>query len=245
VCAHCTDIIITINKEDYRFAKRKMKFCSIEYTPGIGVDTQKFHVEVDRDAKRRDMGLPESAFVILSVGELNKNKNHQVVLKALAEFKRDEIYYVICGEGRERYNLQRLIRELNLDGRVKLLGYRSDIAEIYRVADIFIIPSKREGLPVAAIEALASGLPVISSNVRGNNDYSVEGITGFRCDPDDYNGYLEAIKTLYFDADLRCKIGNMNMKVAEQFDLETVLNKVRVIYSTLGVVSHHAPSPLQ
>ena len=100
--APLTDVLVTINKEDYAFAKKKIHAKRIEYVPGVGVDTAKFHVgTVDRAEKRRELGLTEQDFLILTVAEMTKNKNHSTVLKALALLKNEpgyeSMHYLICG----------------------------------------------------------------------------------------------------------------------------------------------------
>lgn len=83
-----TDILITINKEDYKRAKEKFHPKRTEYVPGVGIDVEKIQaVQVDRESKRRELGIGKDDFLLLSVGELNKNKNHEVVIRALAELK--------------------------------------------------------------------------------------------------------------------------------------------------------------
>lgn len=184
--AHDTDIMITINEEDYEQAKKfhlrksKNRKKQVWKVNGVGIDTESYKdILLDRKKKRKEFGISEDAYVFLSVGELSKRKNHQIVIKTLAsmkaECKQKKIFYFICGEGIERNRILRLIQRKNLKHRVKLLGYRADIKEMLSVADCFIFPSKQEGLPVALMEALAAGLPCICSDVRGNIDLAEEG----------------------------------------------------------------------
>lgn len=168
ICAHFTDVLITINQEDYALAQKKMKAKRVEYVPGVGIDLTKFgQVAVDKYAKRKELGIPEDATLLLSVGELNENKNHETVIRAIKDM---DVYYVIAGKGDLQEHLQSIIDELGMTERVKLLGFRRDVAELYQVADIYVLPSIREGLNVSIMEAMASGLPVICGNIRGNTD---------------------------------------------------------------------------
>lgn len=168
--AKYTDILITINKEDYNRAKN-FKARKVEYVPGVGIDIGKFKdCQVDSARKRKELGIPKEAKVLLSVGELNKNKNHIAVINALAGLKRQDVYYVICGKGVEENHLKEVVKQLGLTKQVIFAGFRGDIKEIYHISDIFIFPSKREGLSVALMEAMASGIPCIASNIRGNID---------------------------------------------------------------------------
>ena len=168
--ARYSDILITINKEEYCRAKT-FKAKSVEYVPGVGVDIEKFkNCKVDVDKKKEELGIPKDAKVLLSVGELSKRKNHQIVIKALAKLKRKDVYYLICGQGKEKENLLSLAEKLNVQRQVILIGYRTDVPELYKIADLFVFPSLQEGLPVALMEALSSGLICIVSNIRGNVD---------------------------------------------------------------------------
>ena len=109
--------------------------------------------------------------VLLSVGEVNKNKNHRVVIEALPS----DCYYVICGRGPLMNELKALSEKLGVADRVILTGYRNDVIDFYNMADLFVFPSYREGLPVALIEAISSGLPVVASKIRGCSDLLEEG----------------------------------------------------------------------
>ncbi|MGL5692516.1 MAG: glycosyltransferase, partial [Peptostreptococcaceae bacterium] len=158
VLSYITDILITINKEDYELAKKKMKAKKVEYVPGVGVDIGKFaSIEIDKEKKRRELGLSEDNVVLLSVGELNKNKNHEVIIRGLAELKDSNVHYIIAGRGELESYLNELAKELSIVNQVHLLGFRTDVSELYKVADVFCFPSYREGLSVAMMEAIASG----------------------------------------------------------------------------------------
>lgn len=168
ICSYFTDVLITINQEDYKLAQKKMKAKRTEYVPGVGIEIAKFgQVAIDKSAKRKELGIPEDATLLLSVGELNENKNHETVIRAI---KNLDVYYIIAGKGGLYEHLQNVINELDMTNKVKLIGYRSDVAELYQSADIYVLPSVREGLNVSVMEAMASGLPVVCSRIRGNTD---------------------------------------------------------------------------
>lgn len=175
LCSCFTDKLITINQEDYLLAQRKFHASEVCYVPGVGVDLSRFtNVQVDRAAKRREIGVPEDATLLLSVGELNENKNHQIVLRAVAQMHNPRIHYAIAGTGDQREHLLKLAEELGVSGQIHLLGYRSDIPELNHSADLFCFPSLREGLAVSVIEAMACGVPVACSRIRGNTDLVCE-----------------------------------------------------------------------
>lgn len=238
LCAHFTDILITINKEDYALAKQKLKAKRIEYVPGVGVDIEKFSsCVINKAEKRKELGVPENATLLLSVGELNKNKNHETVIKAIAALNNTGIYYLIAGKGDLKDYLNDLIKSFNLENNIKLLGYRTDASELYKAADIYCHPSFREGLPVAVIEAIADGLPLIVADNRGTRDLCQNNINGLVCSPSSSSEFAKAIKKLTDDFSLCEKMSNENKKTAGNFDIEkinSIMNKIYFNFNKKG-----------
>ena len=231
LCSRFTDKLITINKEDYELAKNKFRAKEVHYVPGVGIDLSRFeNVQVDKNAKRKEIGVPEDAFLLLSVGELNENKNHQVVIRALAELDNPKIHYAIAGVGDKKDYLLSLANELGVSDRVHLLGYRKDIPELNCSADVFCFPSKREGLGLAAIEAMACGLPIVTSNIRGINDYSVDGITGYKCAPMDITGFASAIQKFLKDSSSRIEMGQKNVGSVRKYSTVSINSFMKDIY---------------
>ena len=190
-----TDVLITINKEDYAVAKNKMYAKKTEYIPGVGIDVEKIQsIKVDRNKKRQELGIPQDATVLLSVGELSKRKNHEIVIKALSQLDDRSVVYAICGKGPLRGYLQDLARHLNVLDRVFFLGFRTDIIEICKASDIFVFPSLQEGLPVALMEAMVCNLTIVCSNIRGNSDLIIVGQNGFYFCLNNFKSLLSSIK---------------------------------------------------
>ena len=234
-CAHLTDVLITINKEDHDLAQKKMKAKCVKYVPGVGIDLQKYSQStIAKAAKRREFGIPEDAVVLLSVGELNSNKNHETIIRAIADM---DVYYMIAGDGDLRQHLQNVIDTLGACDRVKLLGYRCDVKDLYRAADIFVFPSFREGLSVALMEAMASGLPCIASKIRGNVDLIENNKGGFLCDPQNDTEFTVKLNTLASNTELREKMGRHNLITVQKFSVETAINEMCRIFDAelLGV----------
>lgn len=170
-----TDILITINKEDYNIAKNEFKMKAIEYIPGVGIDIDYIkNITIDKEQLNQNLKIPKGNIVIISVGELSKRKNHEIVIKALKNKK--NVTYIICGQGNLEEYLNNLAKEYNVD--LRLLGFRNDRLELIKMSDIFAFPSLQEGLPVALMEALAIGIPCVASKIRGNVDLIKEGKNG-------------------------------------------------------------------
>jgi len=231
-----TDTLITINTEDFEFAKSNLHAKKVEYVPGVGIDLSRFENNntFEKDI-RNELGISRDAIVLLSIGELNKNKNHETALKAFAEINNPNTYYIICGQGPLKDYLAGLATKLNISDKTFFLGYRSDILEIMKVSDIFIHPSFREGLPVSLMEAMASGLPCIASKIRGNADL-IKGLgENYLFPPAEMEVLSNKISELVSDEKAQIVIGNENLTNIENFALDSVLKKNIQIYSSFKV----------
>ena len=226
-----TDVLITIAKDDYEIAKT-MYARAVKYVHGIGVDLARFNrrEKFDRNIQlRKKMGIPEEAALLLSVGELNGNKNHKTVINALNRIDREDIYYIICGEGESRSFLQSLIDDTGLHSRVILAGFRSDIQDFYRMADLFVFPSLREGIPGAIMEAIATGVPVIASNIRGVRDIVPDET--YRFSPTDADSLARLI-----EEKLSCDNSDnqkMNYENLTPYAFDNVVRELEEIYKNL------------
>ena len=231
-----TDILITINKEDYDRAK-SFGANKVVYVPGIGVDTGKFSNEsCDKASKRAELDVSEDDFILLSVGELNTNKNHKVVIEALEELQKagkiNGLKYLICGRGPLEEQLRERIDAYGLSNHVQLLGYRSDVSQIYSIADLFVFMSFREGLPVALMEAMACGLPVVCSNIRGNTDLIENGYDGVIVN-NDPTEVAEAILKLMMDERIRNRLAREVQMFVKKFDKDVVQKQMKELYSQI------------
>lgn len=230
VLAHMTDVLITINKEDYARAQKfgAKKVC---YVPGVGIDTKKFLSEDKRQKEdlRSKLKINSGAFVILSVGEINKNKNHRVVIEAFAKLNIPNAYYVVCGKGPLIEEYKQLASSLGVANRVIFTGYRTDVADFYKIADVFVFPSFREGLPVAIMEAMAGGLPVICSKIRGNSDLITEGENGLFINPNDCNSIVNAINNVRLLMSEK-NIKSVNIESAKKFSVDMLIEQYKDIY---------------
>lgn len=180
--------------------------------------------------KRTEINIPISAIMVISVGELNSNKNNQVIIKALSKLSDDSIHYVLCGVGNKEDELKTLSQELNIENNVHFLGYRTDIIELLNASDIFVMPSYREGLSRSIMEAMASGLPCLVSKIRGNVDLIEDEVGGFLLPVDDISVIAEKLKVLASDEILRKTMSTNNLKRIKDFDIKKVKERLCVIY---------------
>ena len=232
ICSYFTDKLITINKEDYELANKKFKAKEVCYVPGVGIDLSKFdNVQVNRNARRREIGIPEDAIVLISVGELIERKNHKCILQALSRLDNEKIHYVIVGEGPTLSVLKTYAEEHMIEDRIHFLGYRKDIAELYSIADICCLPSIQEGLPVALMEGMASGLPVICSEIRGNIDLIDEKGGKMFAPYSDDDCRRALTEMLELENDMK-QMGKMNKEKIKEYSIVKIIMKMKKIYES-------------
>lgn len=231
--ARVTDCLITINREDRKNAKRLplRHRGNVWQICGAGVDAKRFRPEPSD--QRRELGIPEDAFHIVTAAELNDNKNQRVVIEALSRLNDDSIRYSLCGRGRRKRDLLRLIRDRGLEKNVHLLGYRTDMEEILRTADAFAFPSIREGFGIAAVEALLSGVPLIASDNRGTREYALNGENAILCRAGYPEDFADAIRRLKEDPGLRDSLAEKARASAMKFSGENVEATMRKIYESV------------
>lgn len=235
IMSHFCDLITVINWEDYNFTKKHFKV-PVYHIDGIGLSLGKYsNVNVNYDLKRHELGVDKDDILIISVGELQQRKNHMVILKAIANIKDANLKYIICGRGELENELLQMAKKLNIEDQFCLLGHRYDIPEILSVSDIFVHPSQREGLGIAAIEAMAAGLPLITSNVQGIKDYVKNGKNGFSYEPNDVDGYTDGLKKLINDKVLRKEMGKFNQECARRYRIENSIDQLsKIIMDAIG-----------
>lgn len=226
------DVIVTVNQEDFRRAK-KMHASTVKYIHGIGINPNRLRESEKQTNIRTELGLSEDNFVCISVGELNENKNHQIVIKALGQLKNLDIHYIICGKGNQLDNLVNLAKEQGMQNNVHFLGYRMDVLDICLQSDLFVFPSHREGLPIAPLEAMYCGLPLITSNIRGPADFMEDGITGYLVNPYDVDSFAAAIRKLKENSTLRLEMGNYNKGAVRPFLLNNSKKEVLNLVSEI------------
>ncbi|MBR1676974.1 MAG: glycosyltransferase [Clostridia bacterium] len=228
-----TDKLITINSEDYAFAIKHFSRCNPVLFNGIGVNTQKFaRSNVDFIKKRNEIDVPLDSILFLSVGELEKRKNHYSVITAFAKAKIENAFLVICGVGTQEKSLNKLIKKYNIDTKVRLLGYRYDIKELLETADYFILGSYQEGLSVAIMEAMAMEKICLVSKIRGNIDL-IDEHRGILFNPKNIKSIKDAISSAAQKVDKFEEAKKLNLEKLKQFDFEIISNNMLTLINNL------------
>ncbi len=254
--AHWTDVLVTVNQEDYRFAKRTLRAGSIRRIPGIGIALRGFEassadasvkpdVSAKADASECDFKacakkevsqryeIPQGAKLVLSVGELNKGKNHRLVLDALARLPDKDVYYLICGQGALREELRRYALKTGVVSRVRMTGFLEDLSVIYQSADVFVFPSLREGMPVALLEAMAAGTACAVSDIRGNAELIA---AEYRFPPTSSDLLVQILGHLLSDADDRNRQIRQNRQKIKKYSDQIVGKRMKKIYEQMDSV---------
>lgn len=235
--APLTDVLITLNREDYERARKHLRAKRVEYVPGVGLDTRLFAaLSGDSQEKRWELGFCPEDFLLLTVAEMTKNKNHSTVLRAIAQLKEapeyEHIHYLICGRGEQRQALEKEAGALGILDHVHFLGYRSDARELYDCCDLFIFLSHREGLSLAMMEAMSSAMAILCSKIRGNTDLIDDGVSGVFAKNDPVS-VAEDILELMKDPEKRKLLGQAAAEKVKNFDEKPVQRRMKEIYESL------------
>lgn len=232
IAAKWTDGLIVINQEDYETAKNYLAIAAekLFYVHGVGVNIAEMR-SAQRQVLRAKLGVGKGTLAVICVAELCGNKNHRLLLQAWriisAKYRQTEL--LLVGDGECRAELQAII-DVQKIPRVRLLGFRRDIPELLTAADIATLVSMREGLPCSVMEAMAAGLPVVASDVRGNRELVADGENGFLVDSHDINAMAQAYERLLTEPALRRKMGEAGRRKVEAYSLQTVLQEMQPIY---------------
>lgn len=233
-----TDYLITINKEDYELAqKHRFKANKIVKINGVGVDLHKFkpQTQEEKESLRGKYGFNNEDFILIYAAELNKNKNQSFLLDVVSNLKEKipniKLLLAGCGQMKEKYMKQ--AKRLDISKNIEFLGQRDDIPQLLLLSDIAVSSSRREGLPVNVMEAMAMGLPLVVTNVRGNRDLVLNKVNGYVIEVDDVNGFAESIDQLYRAEDLRQSFGKESIQLVQKYSKEHILKDMKVLYEEI------------
>lgn len=181
---------------------------------------------------RQEFGLGANDLMVLSVGGLHKRKGHALLIQSLARLRADRSWkLIIAGRGPEQENLDSLIRELDLVERVHLVGQREDVPDLQAAANLFVMPSLWEGLPLAILEAMLAGTPVIASAASGIPEAIEHGVDGLLVPPGDLDALTDALTILLSDARLREKLGRGGMdRAMRDFTISRMADDYITVY---------------
>lgn len=230
-----TDILITINEEDYNLSiKRNFKANEIKLVHGVGVNLNKFQAQTEyrKRQTREEYGFQENDFILFYAAELNFNKHQDLLIEVVNILKEKvpNVKLLLVGSGTLENEYKEHVKKLRLDPYIEFLGYRRDVQNLLMTADVALASSRREGLPINVIEAMATGLPLVVTNVRGHRSLIIDNENGFVNEVNDSKGFSKSIEKLYKNEELRNCFGKRNIELAEKYDLENILRDMAEIY---------------
>jgi glycosyltransferase involved in cell wall biosynthesis len=235
LAARWTDGLIVMNPEDYERAQ-KMGFKpekNLFFVHGVGVDLERFSPTPEKSSSslREELGLGDQDVVVTYIGEFTSTKNHAFLLAAWRRVAGEEprAHLLLIGDGRLRKAMERKVITEGIP-HVRFLGFRSDVPQLLQATDIFVLPSRREGLPRSIMEAMAAGKPVVATNVRGSRDLVEHGVTGLLVELGDVDGLAQALLQLIRDPELRRRMGEASRAKIQDYDLSRVLVEMAAIY---------------
>lgn len=187
-----------------------------------GIDCEVYGAEpVNRAEVRAGWGLDDSHLVIVQVARLNRLKDHATALRALALLMPEmpQVRLILVGDGEERSVLEALTDELGLRGQVVFTGMQKDVAPLLGGADVFLLSSVSEGIPLTLLEAMAARLPCVSTRVGGIPEVIMDGQTGLLAVPSDARDLAEKLRMVIGDAALRQQFGDAGAaRIRDHFD---------------------------
>lgn len=229
-----TDLLLTMNGEDHRRAQT-FRAKRTEMINGVGIDLSRF-TEADPDQRaqiRTELGLQEGDTFAFTVGNVIPRKNQAVLIRAVKELRDPSFHLFIAGDGPLEETLRELSRELGVEKQVHLLGFRRDVYRLSSAADLFLFSSRQEGLSVSVMEAMACGLPIVASSIRGNTDLIDPGLGGFLVEPDDAAGFADGIRRILADPDSRERMKAHNLEKIRNYSSEAVLQQMARLYESV------------
>lgn len=201
-----------------------------------GISPDRFETAVDTRGVRSDLGLPPKGPVIGGVGRLSEQKGYIYLLRALPEVMAawPSIRLILVGDGELRQSLEAETARLGISEAVRFVGARQDVDRLYHVMDLLVLPSLWEGLPTVVLEAMASGIPVVATDIPGTRDLVQDKRTGWLAPAADPGGLARAILAGLSDADERAEVAHRAaIEVAPHYSLKNIARQYEELYARI------------
>jgi glycosyltransferase involved in cell wall biosynthesis len=201
-----------------------------------GVPTDEYAPDPDKRTQwRQTHGIEPHATVLVHVGRFAPPKNHALLVQAFAQVHSDApLYLLLVGGGELESAVREQVAGLGLQERVRFLGTRADVADILRASDVFVLSSRWEGNPMSVMEAMAAGLPVVSTAVGGVPELVREGETGLLVPSEDAGALAQALQALVDDPAQRQAMGDAaRQRAVARFDIRHTVRRYEQLYEKL------------
>ncbi|MCQ6264732.1 glycosyltransferase family 4 protein [Fictibacillus sp. WQ 8-8] len=234
--ANYTDAIITINSEDYNSANKlkNTRLKSVFKVHGVGIDFKKFtyNNSQQKNILRSKYGYNSEDFILFYAAELNYNKHQDLLIEVINKLKTKipNIKLLLAGEGSLKEKYEEQVNKYDLGTNIEFLGFRNDIPNLLKLSDVAVSASRREGLPVNVMEAMATGLPLIVTNCRGNRDLVTNGKNGYVTGVNNIDEFTRVVEELYNSHELRIKLSENSIELIKDYSTENVIKELEQIY---------------
>lgn len=237
-----TDCLITMNEEDFSAAvNHKFKSEKIAFVHGVGVDIERFkpRSEQMKELLRKEYGFNITDFILIYVAELTPRKHQDLLIEMMKKLtiKIPEVKLLLVGNGELEKQYKQIVKESKLSDHIFFLGYRQDVHRLMGLSDLAVSASRQEGLPVNVMEAMATGLPLVVTDCRGNRDLVKNTINGYVVGMDDAEEFTKMVELLYSSSELREKFGHRSLSIMNAYSLHSTMSEMHPIY--MGYMQLH------
>lgn len=201
-----------------------------------GIDTEHYRRTKSRDAAKSAIGVPADSFLLCAIGRLMPEKGFDVLIQAAAKLCREfpNVRLQIAGEGPERRRLEAIINEIDVGGRIGLIGHRSDVRDLLEASDVFVLSSHREAFPNVVLEAMAMETPVVASRIAGIPEMIFDRETGLLFESEDIAELAAAVRTMIESELLRSRLTFAARSLVEaRFTFSERMRKEFAVYDEL------------
>lgn len=230
--AKYTDILITINEEDFEVARNKFNI-DVRYIPGIGYNDNNLRSEISLKQKndlRIKLGIKKNDYVITYIAEISKRKRQIYLLDTLSKMNMKNIKVIFAGNNLLSKKIYRYIKKYKLEENIKVLGFRNDISEILDISDLIVSVSYQEGLPLNIMEAMHKKKPIVVTDCRGNRDLIKNNYNGYVVSMNNQYELIRVINYLKNNSDYAKKIGLNSLNLIKDYSIKNILPKYVEIY---------------
>ncbi|OCN00656.1 glycosyl transferase family 1 [Clostridium sp. W14A] len=236
ICARVTNVLMVMNHEDYEIAERHHLYKEeLDYINGMGIDLEKFVPATgeEKQAIRKKVGLAENDFLFVYAAEFSKRKNQAFLIRSFAEVCQEypHMKLLLAGNGVLLEECKELVHQLHKEEQIIFLGYVSNMRDLYVACDACVSTSNIEGLPFNIMEAMACGLPVVASDIKGHRELTKGGRAGMLFKNNDSGELQKAIKLIYEQHNFRVDQKKGIQKQLISYELARVLTDIMKIYS--------------
>jgi len=233
------DTVIAVSREDRYFIKEEYGVKNVEYIPnGIDISTLGKRVIIPKENFRAELGFSPDTFLFVTVARFDFQKGYDILIKAIARLKDKlddnniDCLFVFVGDGNQLESMKRLSASYSLDRYIRFMGAQPNGPDYIKAADVFVLPSRWEGLPIVLLECGLLGVPVIVSRTYGNRDI-IDSDKGIFFKNLDEESLAQILNDVIFDNekyDLQDRIKNLHREVITSYALEEMIDKIRKLY---------------